>query len=265
MDRSFIVEAQCTESGAPKKVVAVVFMNSEPSKGLLADLGLTSISSLSEARPASGQPTEPTLYVFEKGGKGVRIKRFDWHGSVTSSENVCGEPYLLVPPVRGPAAESLLYVPSAYVISGMVRSGSRLEPVVAVLCIKPEPGKAAPKPEMKTLRRMGLDKIQSVEEVSLVGQVSESAVYIFERSPSARGLSVKRGENWEREETIDGVPHELLPQLSGPAADRFVYPRNGLGKGDFPRAPSVPPSRGSSVRPAAPDEMRDTARRSRSS
>ncbi len=265
MDRSFIVEAQCAESGARKNVVAVVFMNSEPSKGFLADLGLHSISSLSEARPLSGQPTEPTMYVFEKGGKGVRIQRFDWDGRVTSSESACGEPYMLVPPVRGPAAESLLYVPSAYVISGMVRSGSRLEPVVAVLCIKPEPGRAAPKPEMKTLRRMGLDKIQSVEEVSLIGQVSESAVYIFERSPSAKGVSVKRGENWERSETIDGAPHELLPQISGPAAERFVYPRNGLGKSDFPRAPSVPPSRASSIRPTAPEETRDAARRSRPS
>lgn len=264
MDRSFIVEAQRAESGAPKQVVAVVFMNSEPSKGFLADLGLASISSISEARPLSGQPTEPTAYIFEKGGKEVRIKRFDWHGKVTGDVGACGEPHLLVPPVSGAAADSLLYVPSAFVISGMVRSGSRLEPVAAVLCVKPEPGRESPKPEMKTLRRMGLDKIQSVEEVALAEPVRESALYMFERSPSVSSVSIRRGPDWGEPETLRGEPQDIIPRLSGAAAERFVYPRSGLGKSDFPRAPSVPPSRGSSVRPASTDEARGEAKRNRS-
>ncbi len=243
MDRSYIVEAQSADFGASKPVVAVVFMNSEPSKGMLADLGLSAISSMTAAKPESRQPTEPTMYLFPReGAAGVLVKRFDWQGKVTSTLRLCGEPHEIVPPVSGGNSGRLLYVPSAYVVSGAVRNGPRLEPVTAVLFLKPSPGKNSPKLEMKTLKRLGLEKVSSTERVSACEDVPQTAIYIFEKSPSASSVLVRKAPDWERPkadtvETLSGEPHSLIPRVSGAAADRFVYPRGALGRSDFPAPP----------------------------
>ncbi len=262
MDRSYIVEAQSANSGQPKPVVAVIFMNSEPSKGFLADLGLVSISSMTEAKPLSRQPTEPTMYLFGRDGplQEVAVTRFDWQGKVSSCVRINGEPHSIIPPVSGGSSDRLLYAPSAYVICGAVRDGPRLEPVVGVLFIKPAPGKPTPKAEMKTLKRFGMDKVSSMERVSACTDVAASAIYIFEKSPSASGVTVRRSPDWEdpRADTVEkvaGEPQDIIPKVAGAAADRFVYPRNALGRSDFPKPQSVvPPARPSSVRPSAAAE-----------
>jgi hypothetical protein len=263
MDRSFIVEAQINQGESSKPAVAVLFMNSEPSKGLLADLGLCAIERVSEAKPSSSQPTEPTMYVFDRcqGAREITIKRFDWHGKVTGTEKVSGEPSVLIPPVSGSAADSLIYPPSAFVIAGAVRTGSRLDPVIAVLFLKPLAGCEAPKPDMRTIKRMGLEKITSVDSVAASDDVPCTSMYIFEKSPSASAVRVRRAPDWgkpknDSEEILQGEPQAVIPKISGAAAERFVYPRNALGKSDFPRAPSVPPSGPSSVRPSGFPESR---------
>src|SRR5512143_540886 len=268
MDRSYIVEAQTGE----RAVVAVVFVNSEPSKGFLADLGLASISGIAEAQPESRQPTEPTMYVCERGAKEVTIKRFDWQGSVVSTLKVSGEPHSIIPPVSGAAADSLIYQPSAHVICGNVRDGTRLVPSVGVLFIKPIPSCDTMKPDMKSLKAMRVfDRITSVEPVATAADIRETSLYVFESSPSASCVSlVKPGPDGsvpaDSALVLRGEPHSLIPAISGSAADRFVNPRNALGKSDFPKPPSLPPSRPSSVRPSSfppQEDAQKAARRNR--
>ena len=247
MDRSYIVEAQVQQGAERKDVIAVVFLNSEPSKGLLADLGLSSISGITESRPETRQPTEPTMYVFERSSPvKVVIKRFDYNGKLTMTTEAHGEPHALVPPVSGGTADSLLYAPKAHIISGLSRDGSRLNPVVGVLFVKPQPKAKTLKADKQTLARMGFDKIISVDPVHTCACIPETTLFIFERTPAANAVRVVKPSadgsvDWRTAETKNGEPHTNIPPISGSAADRFVYPRNGLGKSDFPRPATVPP------------------------
>ncbi|MFN7991124.1 MAG: hypothetical protein U0R44_03110 [Candidatus Micrarchaeia archaeon] len=248
MDRSYIIEAQMKEGAAEKPVIAVVFMNTEPGKGLLGDLGLHSVSAVTEVRPESRQPTEPTMYAYDRTSSPgcVLVTRFDWQGKVINTARIHGEPHSLIPPVSGQAAEDLLYLPQAYVISACVRDGPSLDPVVGVLFIKPAYGEKTLAPDKKSLSRMGLVNIQSVERVAVDSTITGTALYVFDRTPSASEVRVSSLNNdgtIGSTRVIEGQPHSIIPQIKGTAADRFVNPRNGLGKSDFPAKPaSIPPS-----------------------
>ncbi len=256
MDRSYIVEAKSAEFGSLKDVVAVVFVNTELSMGLLADFGLTSMSEIKEVRPLSGQPTEPTMYIYLKGSPSgeIIVKRL---GANSSSVRCNGEPSQLIPPVGGPHAESLLYPPIAHIISGTVRNGSRLDPVVGVLFVKPRHGEPLLKPEAKTLKRMGFERINSIDQnvpiaeiAAAVAAINQTSLFTFESSPSASAVTERKLNNdgtTVKDSLIEhrGEPHSVIPRMTGHAADRFVNPRSGLGKGDFPRSPSNAPKPGS--------------------
>lgn len=245
MDRSFVVEAQ--SYGNLKDVIAVVFMNSEPGKSFLADLGLDGIKSVSEARPLSKQPTEPTMFVFQPNSGSVTATRFGWDGKIVNSETVHGQPSDLIPPISGQAADSLLYTPSAYIISGSVREGRSSRHVIGVLVSKPEPGNAQLKPDKKTLNRLGFQTINSVDPAGSVQWSESNTLYLFERVPSPSSLSVFRlDSNGAKvsEETLQCEPREAIPQVRGAAAEKYLY-GSGLRASDFPkRASTLPPTSG---------------------
>jgi hypothetical protein len=209
----------------------------------LLSLGFGDIRSVEEVRALSRQPTEPTAYVFSPGSCGIDIARLDWSGNIVSRAAVPGEPHALIPPIIGPAAERVLYPPMPYVISAQVREGGRPKPVVAVLFIKPQPGKKAMQPDKKTLGRIGLCDIQSVERVSTGADIRGCEVYLFERTPAAKSVSLislgPDGSEQGRKE-LKGEPHSIIPRVSGSAADRFVNPRGAPGADDFPRQPQGP-------------------------
>jgi hypothetical protein len=122
--------------------------------------------------------------------------------------------------------------------------------VVAVLFIKPQPGEKTLAPDKKTLNRLGLVDLQTVERVETTAQLPHSMLYTFERTPAAKGVSVANvcpdGTAVPAGET-QGEPHSLIPPISGSAADRFVNPRNAPSASDFPkngagRQSDAPPS-----------------------
>lgn len=243
MDRSFIIEAQCKEGEALKEVVAVLFVNSEPRKTFLGDLGLANIRSIAEVRPLSKQPTEPTLYLIWQDSGMMSITRFGWDGLARCSEKIHGSPADLVPPVSGPAADSLIYVPSAFVISGTVREDGRsTKPVVGVLVSRPEPGKGRIRPDKKTLNSLGFQTINSVDPAGKVGGEERSALYLFDRVPapsSVTMITLDAGGVRASEHVLRGEPSDILPRLSGPAAERHIYSR-GSGQKDSPKR--LPPA-----------------------
>ncbi len=190
MDRAFVISGTSVEAGQQKPAAAVLFSNSAPKMQSLLPLGFQDIRSVEEARPLSKQPTEPTAYVFSPGSCRIGIVRLDWSGNIVSKAAAAGEPHAMIPPVSGPAADRVLYQPKAYVISAQVREGRVAKPVVAVLFIKPEPGEKAMQPDKKTLSRIGLCDIQSVEQVSTGADLRGCALYVFERTPAAKSVSV---------------------------------------------------------------------------
>jgi hypothetical protein len=247
MDRSFIVEAQMNVGSEFKAVVAVIFLNNEPEKSFLGDMGLANVKSIMEVKPLSKQPTEPTLYVFGANSNRVTVNRFDWQGKMISSTTVNGEPHLMVPPVEGPDADRLLYTPSAHIISGHVREGAVSKAVVGVMFIKPSPGKPLLKPDKKTLDRAGFVKIHSVDPVSCRAPVSSDTLYLYDRIPaptSVKMMELDTDGSVRKVTTLPQEPRDAIPALAGSAADRFLY-SGGLSKSDFPRSnfpSSIPPS-----------------------
>ncbi|MBI5046570.1 hypothetical protein HZC07_02455 [Candidatus Micrarchaeota archaeon] len=247
MDRSFIVDAQIQNGQHAKPVVAVIFMNTEPSKGMLADLGLTSIISVSEVKPESKQPVEPTMYLFDRVSNPmeVTVTRFDWHGAIIQTLKLSQEPYSAIPSVSGPAADSALYTPKGFVISGFKRDGPRLNPVVGVLFIKPTPFEKPLKPDKKTLTKLGFERIESVDPVSTTATIPATTLYVFDRSPAASSVTQITPDSdgtAHPSDVLTGEPYSLIPKITGSAADRFVNPRNALGSSDLARKPgSIPP------------------------
>jgi hypothetical protein len=251
MDRSFIISGVAREGESVRPIAGVLFSNSPPEMQTLCRAGFADVQSVDEVKPLSSQPTEPTLYLYARSPASVSVEvvRLDWGNCEVSRARVGGEPSFLVPPVSGPAADRLLYSPRAYVISANVKDSGRSKPVVAVLFIKPVPGEKVPAPDKKTLNRMGLVDLQTVERVETAAAVPHSLVYIFERSPSAKGVRVaKIGQDGTAgpAEEKQGEPHSIIPAIIGSAADRFVNPRNAPSASDLAkfggRQSDAPPS-----------------------
>jgi hypothetical protein len=150
----------------------------------------------------------------------------------------------MVPPVSGEKADDVLYAPCAFLIKGCMEI-PRTTPVLAVLVVKPEPGKECLKPEVKALKKMGFTKINSVEEVGLGSKdIGEDMLFVVERSPAASGISVsKLDQNGKvsSEKTLPGDPMQLLPDVSGPAVEQLF--KNGLRPSVAPPRQSKPPSK----------------------
>jgi hypothetical protein len=251
MDRSFIVEAQINSGQGMKDAVAVLFMNSVPESSFLGDLGLAGVKSVEEVSPLSRQPTEPTMYVFGYQNGCMKVVRFDWSGKIIGTAEIeNAAPHDLVPPVRGAAADRLLYLPSAYVIAAHVKDGPASKPVIGVMISRPEGGKKTLKPDKKTLDKAGFVGIQSVDTVACQGAVKENTLYLFDRVPqpsSVRVFELDSDGSVRQARTMTGEPKDVIPALKGAAADRFIY-SSGM-KSDFPRRPStMPPSGGEQKR-----------------
>jgi len=251
MDRSFIISGLSREGESVRPVAGVLFANCPPDMESLSRLGFFDVQSLEEAKPLSRQPTEPTLYIYSRTTApiSVEVVRLDWAGKETGRVRVPGEPSFLVPPVEGRAAEKFLYPPKAFVISANVKDCGSSKPVVAVLFIKPKPGEKPITPDKKTLNKLGLVDLQTVERVDTAAQIPHSTLYIFDRSPAAKGVSVAKvfpGGTKDPAWELKGEPHSLIPPISGSAADRFVNPRGAPSSIDFPKAgasrQSEPPS-----------------------
>jgi hypothetical protein len=244
MDKAFIIEAFSAESGKP--VIGVLFTNTPPAREGVQGLGFTDVSSVSEVKPLSRQPTEPTLYFFERqGGDRVRIVRLGWDGSKVSSAEAFGEPHKLIPAVSGTAAGRHLYAGRAYVITGFAKDGGRSTPVVGVLTVKPEPGGNTLQPDRKALRRMGISDIQCVDNAYPEQEVCGNTLYVFERTPAAASVLVSSLDsegNITGSRTESGEPHSIIPPLRGAAAERFLRPRGSLAPGDMRAPSSVPPA-----------------------
>jgi hypothetical protein len=252
MDRSFIISGVAREGESVRPIAGVLFSNSPPDMQALCRAGFADIQSVDEVKPLSNQPTEPTLYLYARSpaAASVEVVRLDWGNNEVSRARANGEPSFLVPPVSGPAADRHLYAPRAYVISANVKESGRSKPVVAVLFIKPAPGEKPLAPDKKTLNRLGLVDLQFVERVETAALISHSQLYLFERSPSAKCVSMaKIGQDGTAgpAEEKQGEPHSLIPAITGSAADRFVNPRNAPSATDFTksgigRQSDMPPS-----------------------
>jgi hypothetical protein len=237
MDKAFVVTGMMDGWRGKTPVGGIFFSNSAPDYATLAKLGFED-ASIHHATPMSAQPTEPTLYYFDRAShtKMVNIICFDWQGAIINQVSVQGAPNKMVPPVSGEMAESVLYAPRAFLIKGCVDFPAKT-PVLAVLIVKPVPGDDCLQPDVKTLKKMGLNKILSVEEVGLEkSSVHEDALYLVERSPSADGILLaklnKKGQR-ESEKSISGDPMQLLPEITGPAVEQLF--RNSLRPSDMPR------------------------------
>jgi hypothetical protein len=247
MDRSFIISGLERQGESVRPIAGVLFSNSPPDMEALSRLGFFDIQSVDAARPLSNQPTEPTLYIYGRSPApaSVTVIRLDWANKEVNRARVAGEPSFLVPPVAGPAADKFLYPPRAFVISANVKDMGSSKPVVAVLFIKPLPGEAVLQPDKKTLNRLGLVDLQTVERVETAALLQQSMLYLFERTPAAKGVGVAKvspeGTRTALEE-LKGEPHSLIPQISGSAADRFVNPRGAPSSSDFPKAGAGRPS-----------------------
>lgn len=248
MDRSFIITGFSKEGDAVKPVAGVLFVNKPLAPDAINALGFYDIQSVSEVKPASAQPTEPTLYIFQRSPSAIAVEivRLDWNGAESSRGRASGEPCSLIPPVTGEAAESVLYAPKAFVISAQVKEcGMRAKPVVAVLFVKPVAGQICPDVDKKMLNRLGLVDLQTVERVQVGGKIAESALYVFERTPAASSVSVSRigrdGSLISKLE-VKGEPASIIPAVIGSAADRFVNPRGAPSASDFPKAAELAPS-----------------------
>ncbi|MEW6723014.1 MAG: hypothetical protein AB1324_07155 [Candidatus Micrarchaeota archaeon] len=246
MDRSYIVECKADFSGNKEDVTAVVFMNTEPSRGMLADLGLSEIGEICETKPQSRQPTEPTLYYFRRGApaSSVSVVRFGMDGRVSSCETAKGEPHRLIPPVSGPAADKLLYPTSAFIVAAHVRNCGRSVPVTGVVFVRPAHGEETLNPHSKkAVDRMGLVSIQSVDKAGCAVSVPHNTLYLFERPGIPSSLTVSRlaGDGSVlSSEVVAGDPFSIIPSVTGSAAERFLNPR--AGKSLLPgRASEAPP------------------------
>ncbi len=251
MDRSFIISGLSKEGESVRPVAGVLFSNSPPDMESLSRLGFFDIQSVGEVKPLSRQPTEPTLCLFSRSiaPASVEIIRLDWANKEVSRARVAGEPSFLVPPVEGQAAEKFLYPPKAFVICANVKECGSSKPVVGVLFIKPRPGENPLVPDKKTLNRLGLVDLQTVERVDTAAQIPHSTLYLFDRSPAAKAVSVAKVFPDGTKDTageLKGEPHSLIPPITGSAADRFVNPRGAPSSSDLEKAGaarrSEPPS-----------------------
>ncbi len=245
MDKAFVVTGTMETERGTTKVGGIFFTNQTPEYAQLAELGFQD-ASIHHAKPLSPQPTQPTLYYFDRSShtKMVDVISFDWQGAVVNQVRVQGAPNKMVPPVSGENVDDVLYAPCAFLIKGCMDM-PRMTPVLAVLVVKPEPGKECLKPEVKTLKKMGFTRINSVEEVGLSSnKISEDALFVVERSPAATGILVaaldKRGKITS-EKTLSGDPLQLLPPVTGPAVEQLF--RNGLKPSVAPPRESKPPSK----------------------
>ncbi len=245
MDKAFIVTGTMENGRGKTEVGGIFFANQAPEYAKLAELGFQD-ASIHNARPLSAQPTQPTLYVFDRSShtKMVDVISFDWQGAIINQVRVQGAPNMMVPPVSGEIADDVLYAPCAFLIKGCMDI-PRTTPVLAVLVVKPEPGEECLKPEVKTLKKMGFTKINSVEEVGLESKdIAEDTLFVVERSPAASGISVSKLDKNGKvssEKNLSGDPLQLLPDITGPAVERLF--KNGLRPSVVPRRESKPPSR----------------------
>lgn len=242
MDKAFVVTGTMETERGQIQVGGIYFSNQEIGYATLADLGFKD-ASIHPARPLSQKPTEPTLYYFDRAShtKQVDVIRFNWEGNVVNRVKVQGHPSLLIPPASGGKADEVIYAPKAFVIKGCC--GRSMTPVLAILIVKPEPGKEPLHPDLKPLKKMGLSRINSVEEVGLAqASHDENLLYVVERTPSAEGLCLARLDDEGKrvsEDFLEGDPLQLLPEIKGRAAEQLF--RNGLRPSDFPKKSSHPP------------------------
>ena len=239
MHKAFIITG--TRDG--KEVNGVFFTDTDPVPALIHGLGIENIE-IFQVAPKSDQPVSPTLYLFQPGSNEVEIIGFDWQHKEVAKTTAAGIPYHLIPPVQGEKAEQTLYAPTAHLIKGTM-DGTH---VLGILVIKPEAGKVSLEPNSKTLKAMGIS-ISTIERVKCEQNgVKATQLFIVERSPSARSVTVKtlsEEGNFE-EETRKGDPQQLLPCVKGSQIERLF--KNGLSS--IPPASCIPPSKpGHSNRP----------------
>ena len=244
MDKAFVVTGTMENERGKREVGGVFFTNQAPEFARLAELGFQD-AAIHRAQPLSPQPTEPTLYFFDRSShtKMVDVISFDWNGAIINQVRVQGAPNMMVPPVSGEKADDVLYPACAFLIKGCMDPG--MTPVLAVLVIKPEPEKECLKPEVKTLKKMGFSRVNLVEEVGLgTKEISEDTLFVVERSPAATGISVAlldgKGKR-KSEKTLSGDPMQLLPPITGPAVDALF--KNGLKPSVVPPRSAKPQSR----------------------
>ena len=124
----------------------------------------------------------------------------------------------------------------AYVITGFRRGTKGLIPTLGVFTIpdSPELQKA---PDKRMLENMGFVRLESIEEVRLVGTpLARPALYVIERTPAAKCVSISWvADNGSLSQTVQqpGQLHSMVPELSGAAADRYITPRNAPSAADL--------------------------------
>jgi hypothetical protein len=124
----------------------------------------------------------------------------------------------------------------AYVISGFRRDTGRLTPSVGVYTVPDSPG--MPKaPDRRMLEKMGFNRVESIEEVKLVGTPSaQPTLYVMERSPAAKFVLISQvaGDGSLSQTTQSpGQLHSMVPALSGSAVDRLITPRETPSAADL--------------------------------
>jgi hypothetical protein len=241
MHKAFVIGGQ--KDG--KEIHGILFTNMQLDSdsitqiGAISQMGIENIT-VSQARPRSAEPYEPAFYLFSSNVNEVEVINFDWCHKETGRKKDSGAPYEIIPPVSGEAAEKTLYAVRAHLIKGTMGGGT---PVVGLLLIKPKPGQKALDPNPKVLKKMGVT-VRTFESVRCESNgITENTLYLVERSPAANSVTIKTlandGEvNSERE--VQGDPKQLLPSISGSAADSLS--KTGLFTPTMP-----PPERTSSI------------------
>jgi hypothetical protein len=239
MDKAFVITGSLETVRGKIQVGGVYFSSKDNVCSVLGGLGFSDLS-IEAAEPLTKQPTEPTFYYFDNSphSKQITVVRFNNEDQVVNTIKVQGDPSAMIPPVEGKKAEEVLYVPKAFLIKGNVGCGL-VTPVYAILLVKPKPKEKPLRPDGKVLKRMGISKIFSVEEVNTEeNNIGDHTLYLVERSPSAKGLTIAivshEGER-KSEKFIEGDPKQLLPSISGNAAEKFF--KNNLGILDAPKTP----------------------------
>jgi hypothetical protein len=242
MDMAYMITGDFKADGQCEKPMAgVYFGNQRPSMQALCALGFTNIEAVEEVKPLTSQPIQPMLYFYERTRAPVSlgIISLDWSGKETSRTRANGDPAHCIPPVSGEAAERHLYTPRAFVICAIQDGqGGARKPVVAVLFLKPKPGEAPMQPDKRFLERLEIGKIQSVDRVDTTSILDVSALYLFDRSPSANcvhvaHLSDSGTPHWKA--VNPGEPYSLIPPISGNAVNKFIRPKGALCTSDFPK------------------------------
>ena len=191
MHKAFIITG--TREG--KELNAVFFTDNDATPAFVHGLGIENIE-IFQVAPKSDQPLTPALYLFNSTANEtnitsveIEIIAFDNSHQEMMRHKVQGAPHLLVPPVEGPKAQETLYAPTAHLIKGTVDGGT---PVLAILIVKPEPGKPTLDPSPKVLKAMGITRISTFERVKYEENgIKETQLFVVERSPSANSVDVK--------------------------------------------------------------------------